>query len=460
MGNNRSVMVLCLVLLLSIPVQLHAQQKVQPQPLTRILFLFDASQSMYGRWESDTKFEVAKRILTSITDSLQKIPNVETALHIYGHTKRFPPQDCDDNRLEVPFSKTNAIRIRNKLDEIRPSGTTPIARSLEACANDFPDLNSRNIIILITDGIEECDGDPCAVSKALQKKGIFLKPFVIGLNLSNELQKQFECVGTFFDAATESTFNTVMNVVITQALNNTTLQVNLIDDNKVPSETNVSMTFYDQFSGAVRYNFVHTIHPTGVPDTLVVDPLSKYTIVVHTIPQCIIDSVTLVPGKHTHVGVNAGQGDLLLKYDGLSDYKNLKCIVRENGQMNTLNVQEFNSTQRYLTGKYDLEILTLPRMYIPNVDISQSKTTTIQIPNPGLAALSSSGPGYGAIFVEEGDQLKWVVNFDSNLAKQNIILLPGKYKAVFRPKNARETKYTVERSFRVTSGTSVTVNLN
>jgi Ca-activated chloride channel family protein len=86
------------------PVQLHAQQKGQTQPLTRILFLFDASQSMYGRWESDTKFEVAKRILTGITDSLQKIPNVETALHIYGHTKRFPPQDCDDNRLEVPLT--------------------------------------------------------------------------------------------------------------------------------------------------------------------------------------------------------------------------------------------------------------------------------------------------------------------------------------------------------------------
>jgi Ca-activated chloride channel family protein len=436
-----------------------AQNPAQ-QPMTRILFLFDASQSMYGRWESDTKFEIAKRILTEITDSLQKVPNVETALHVYGHTKRFPPQDCDDNRLEVPFAKTNARKIREKLETIRPSGTTPIARSLEACSNDFPDLSSRNIIILITDGIEECGGDPCAVSRELQKKGIFLKPFVIGLNLSAELQKQFECVGTFFDAATESTFNTIMNVVITQALNNTTLQVNLLDDNGVASETNVSMTFYDLFSGAIKYNFVHTMHAKGGPDTLVVDPLSKYRVVVHTVPPSIIDTVALVAGKHTHVGVEAGQGDLFLKYEGFPDYRNVKCILRINGDMATLNVQDFNTTRRYRTGKYDLEILTLPRLYIPNVSVSQSKTTTIQIPSPGIANVSASSPGFGAVFLEEDNQLKWVVDLDSEKARQNFYLLPGKYRVIYRAKNARDSNYTLEKTFRIISGESSVVNLN
>ncbi|MBK9638483.1 MAG: hypothetical protein IPO63_11975 [Bacteroidetes bacterium] len=50
------------------------------------------------------------------------------------------------------------------MEEISPSGTTPIARSLEECGGDFPKSQARNIIILITDGIEECNGDPCAVS--------------------------------------------------------------------------------------------------------------------------------------------------------------------------------------------------------------------------------------------------------------------------------------------------------
>jgi Ca-activated chloride channel family protein len=280
------------------------------------------------------------------------------------------------------------------------------------------------------------------------------------MNMSNDLQKQFECVGTFYDAATESSFINIMNVVISQALNNTTLQVNLLDQKHNPTETNVNMTFYDTFSGAVRYNFVHTMNAKGVPDTLVVDPLSKYRLVVHTVPAVYIDSVTVTPGKHTIVGVNAPQGDLFLKFEGLNDYRNLKSIVRKAGEMNTLVVQDFNTTNRYLTGKYDLEILTLPRLYIPNVDISQSKTTTVQVPNPGIASFTSTGPGYGSVYSEEGNTLKWVCNLNSDLNRESLVLLPGKYRAVYRAKNARESKYTVEKTFRVTSGSSVIVNLN
>ena len=99
-------------------------------------------------------------------------------------------QDCDDTKLEVPFAQGNGEQIRNVLSNITPKGTTPIARSLEKAANDFPECaNCRNVIILITDGIEACDEDPCAVSRALQQKGIILKPFVIGIGLDKEFIK-------------------------------------------------------------------------------------------------------------------------------------------------------------------------------------------------------------------------------------------------------------------------------
>ena len=65
---------------------------------TRILFLFDASQSMIAKWESNTKFEVARRLLGNMVDSLQRLDNLELALRVYGHTKHYPPQDCDDTR--------------------------------------------------------------------------------------------------------------------------------------------------------------------------------------------------------------------------------------------------------------------------------------------------------------------------------------------------------------------------
>src|SRR5680860_546336 len=132
--------------------------------------------------------------------------------------------------MEVHFSTNNYDKIKTKLKSLYPQGTTPIAYSLEQTKNDFPSCtNCRNIIILITDGIEECDGDPCAVALALQKNGVTLKPFVIGMGLDIETIEAFKCVGTFYETKDEASFKNVLNVVISQAMNNTSVQVNLID---------------------------------------------------------------------------------------------------------------------------------------------------------------------------------------------------------------------------------------
>lgn len=446
--------------LICVSFSVNAQKKVAPKEFTRILFLFDASQSMYAKWESNTKYEVAKKLLGEMVDSLQGIDNLELAMRVYGHTKKYPPQDCDDTRLEVPFGAKNAYNIKKRLDEINPSGTTPIARSLEECGKDFPKSLSRNIIILITDGIEECNGDPCAVSAALQKKGVVLKPFVIGLGLNKDFLKSFECVGTYFDASDETQFRNAFDIVITQALNSTTVQVNLLDEKGKATETNVPMTFYDQFSGAIRYNFLHTINVKGVPDTLQIDPLGKYSITVHTLPEVRKDSVVINPGKHNVIGIDAPQGDLKLIMDGSNEYKKLQAIVRKDGETKTLYVQDFAETQRYILGKYDLEILTLPRIKVEDVIISQSKTTTVQIPNPGIVTIMSNAPGFGGILIEEKSELRWIQNLTENSVKESFVLQPGNYRVVFRPKNSQSTLYTIEKTFRIASGSSISVNLN
>lgn len=435
-------------------------QKKSPEQLTRILFLFDASQSMYARWETNTKYEVAKKMLGEMVDSLQGMQNLELAMRVYGHTKKYPPQDCDDTQLEVPFGKDNGFSIKKRLEEISPSGTTPIARSLEECGGDFPKSPARNIIILITDGIEECNGDPCAVSAMLQKKGIALKPFVIGLGLNKDFIKQFECVGNYFDATDEVQFKNAFNIVITQALNNTTAQVNLLDIHSKPTETNTSVTFYDQRSGAVLYNFMHTINSKGVPDTVQIDPLGMYRVTAHTLPSVSKDSVTLTAGKHNIIALDAPQGDLQLRIDGANEYKKLYAIVRKKGESATLNVQEFSDVTRYVVGDYDLEVLTTPRIYINNVNIAQSKTTSVQIPTPGLATLICNAPGYGDILVEKDNKLEWVDRISLNSVKESIVLQPGLYRIVFRPKNSQSVIYTIEKTFRIASGISISVTIN
>ncbi|MFT6165854.1 MAG: Ca-activated chloride channel family protein [Vicingaceae bacterium] len=429
---------------------------------TRILFVFDASQSMYGRWDNGQKIQIATRLLREIVDSLKSAENVEVALRVYGHQNNVTSdgRNCKDTKLEVPFSAKNHDKIIERLGSIRPKGTTLIAYSLEQAAYDFPDdKNARNVIILITDGIEECDGDPCAVSLALQKRGVVLKPFVIGMGLEPDVIDAFKCVGNYYDATSEETFKDVLGIVISQALNNTTAQVNLLDELNRPTETNVPMTFYDSFSKQIRYNFVHTIDSRGNPDTLPIDPLGSYDLVIHTIPPVEKKDIKLMAGKHTTIALDAPQGQLELKMNGYNEYKDLKAIVRKEKEAEVLVVQDFEDIQKYITGKYDLEILTLPRTYIEGVNVAQSRTTTVEIPQAGLVTIGMSSKGYGSIFQQKGEELVWVCNLNSISARQSIVLQPGSYKVIFRPLNSRLSIYTKEESFEIESGQSSQVKL-
>ncbi|MFH1004357.1 MAG: VWA domain-containing protein [Bacteroidota bacterium] len=437
-------------------VNCFAQQ--QPKK-TRLLFVFDDSYSMYGEWQSGKKIDVAKKLFTEFLDSLSQknAPELEVALRVYGHqfTLWPGPRNCEDTKIEVPFGAVslNAPKMKKVINALLPTGTTPIAHTLGKCADDFPvDKNSRNIIILITDGIEECYGDPCAVSLALQKKGIILKPFVIGIGMDISFAEAFKCVGKYYDATTEIGFKNILNVVISQALNNTTTQVNLNDINGKPIETDVAMTFYDEFTEVIRYNFMHTLNIKRNPDTIYVDPIGSYKLVVHTIPEVEKSNIKLIPGKHNIISVDAPQGFLNIKVsDNISSYRKLHAIVRKKDEMKTLHAQDLNTTEKYIIGKYDLEILTLPRIYVNNVDISQSKTTTIEIPQAGSVSIYKPGPGPGSLYLNEKNKLVWVCNLNILQTQENLILQPGKYKVIFRYLNAKETIYTIEKNFSVDS---------
>jgi Ca-activated chloride channel homolog len=435
------------------------QEPEQKPPLTRILFVFDASQSMFARWQSDMRITIARNLLSELLDSLEHVQNIELALRVYGHQKRFPPQDCDDTKLEVPFAPNNAAKIRHRLRSITPRGTTPIAMSLEASRHDFPPCTDcRNIIVLITDGIEECGGDPCVVSRSLQKEGIVLKPFVIGIG--RNFKADFDCVGQYFDATSEHEFRESLKVVISQALDNTTGQVNLLDENRKPIETNVPITFYDNLSGKVLKNIVHTINVRGNPDTLYYfDPLVTYDMVVHTVPPVKVEKIKIHPGRHNIIAADTPQGSLSLSVGGRTQM-NYSVIVRKAGKMETLTIQKFAETTKYIIGKYDIEILSMPRIIVKDVEIKQSHNTKVEIPGPGIAVIRLPSPGFGKLFEEKGNELVEVYNLRDGVLNETLYLQPGSYRVVFRSRASTSTVFSLEKRFTVESGSTTTVNFN
>ncbi len=145
-----------------------------------IEIVVDASRSMWGQIDGKSKMAVAKEILY---DASTWLPNdLNIALRAYGNASRSDANDCTDSALLVPFGTESRIPIRAAISELRPLGQTPIAYALNQAASDFAALESERTLVLVTDGIESCGGDPVAAARALRDQGITIHLIGFGLN--------------------------------------------------------------------------------------------------------------------------------------------------------------------------------------------------------------------------------------------------------------------------------------
>ena len=127
MALTLKIKLFILLLIILIPVSESFGQK--KEETTRILFVFDGSQSMYGRWGNESKLDIAARLLNQLVDSLKSYGDLQLALRAYGHQDPVVQgsRNCRDTKLEVPFGIDNHDLIKEKLNSIRPKGTTLIA---------------------------------------------------------------------------------------------------------------------------------------------------------------------------------------------------------------------------------------------------------------------------------------------------------------------------------------------
>lgn len=446
-----------LLLILMAPSGIMAQDVRQKIPeKTRILFVLDGSGSMNANWGDKSRMDAAKDILTRLIDSLRVNPKLDLALRVYGHRYERQSNNCQDSKLEVPFGKNNHTAIIHRIREIRPKGVTPITYSLEQAATDFPaGPGYRNILILITDGIESCGGDPCSVSLSLQRKGIFLRPFIIGLGV--EGGKVLDCMGRFVDAQNSESFNDVLNQSITTTFAKTTVSVELLNGENQPRETNINVTFVNDMTGNPAYEFIHYRDRLGRPDSVQVDPVLSYDIVVNTLPPVTRHKVPIVNGKHNVIEIPVPQGWLVARPEGHGNP--FLYIVRVKGQASLLNVQSSNVPFRYLAGQYEVETLTLPRRSF-SVSVDPDKTTILTLPSAGMVNINTLVQGYGSIFeILESGETRWVCNLDDTRSKQSFTILPGNYKLTFRSKQSKGSKYTDVKTFEVRSGATVNVSM-
>lgn len=195
-----------------------------------IEYILDASGSMLELIQDARKIDIAKETLS---DLIEQLPagsseiNLNVGLRVYGHgtvPRENAEQRCRDTTLEVPIQGIDIDTIKQKIAGIIPRGWTPIAFSLEEAANDFPSgKDMENIIILISDGKETCQGDPCAMAGKLHQSGIKVKINVVGFDINPEERRQLECIaqaagGNYFSAETADELSRALSTVQEQVL--------------------------------------------------------------------------------------------------------------------------------------------------------------------------------------------------------------------------------------------------
>ncbi len=141
----------------------------------------DASRSMWGRMDGEPKMVVAKEILLDVSYWFPE--DLDLALRAYGSTSPSDSNDCADSTLLVPFGEDNRELIRAAIAGLRPLGQTPIAYALNQAAGDFGALQDDRALVLVTDGIESCGGDPVQAARELREQGIMVH--LIGFGLGN-----------------------------------------------------------------------------------------------------------------------------------------------------------------------------------------------------------------------------------------------------------------------------------
>lgn len=185
---------------LGLSLQTYAQQDA-PSP---ILFIYDASGSMWGQLQGKTKKEIASDVLSTTVNNLPDNQNI--GLMAYGHRKK---GDCNDIEFLVDLKNNTKGNITNVVSSMNALGKTPLARSAALAINSLKESNTKATIILITDGIESCDGNICDVVAKAKADGIDFKLHIVGFGLKEGETEQLKCAadaggGNYYDAADAS----------------------------------------------------------------------------------------------------------------------------------------------------------------------------------------------------------------------------------------------------------------
>jgi Ca-activated chloride channel family protein len=156
---------------------------------TDVLFILDGSGSMWQKLEGEYKIATAKTVMKKLVAEMPE--STRAGLIAYGHNRK---SDCEDIETLVALAPLNKAAFQAKLDGINPMGKTPIARSLKQALAQINSQEEPVNVILVSDGLETCEGDACEIVRQAKAQGVKITVHVVGFGISEQDLSALECI--------------------------------------------------------------------------------------------------------------------------------------------------------------------------------------------------------------------------------------------------------------------------
>lgn len=264
---------------------------------SKIIFILDASGSMWGKVRNEAKIVSAKRVLKKAIGDLPD--DSQVGLIAYGHRSK---SDCADIETISELKPIDKTGLSTKIDALDAKGKTPITDSLRKAIAEIKALNLDETvkIVLVSDGLETCDGDPCKLVKEAKEAGVKITVHVIGFDTGKLNVSQFECIaqaggGLYLNADDADGLGAALDQAVSAEVSeyNNFISVKALSDGKLSDAT---ITVRNSETGEVidgsRTYEADSTNPRKIPL-----PVGTYEVIVQSVKINGTPKITLKRSK-------------------------------------------------------------------------------------------------------------------------------------------------------------------
>jgi Ca-activated chloride channel homolog len=153
------------------------------------MLVFDASGSMSVAPDGERKIDTARNAAADILPEVTRFR--ATGLVTYGGA---PAPTCGGVSLKIPPVRDSGGLILGELALMEPSGQTPLSEAVWLAAQTLQSQHAPGIIVLVTDGLENCGHDACALAQKIKTLVPNVRVHVIGFHLNSRSEGRVSCL--------------------------------------------------------------------------------------------------------------------------------------------------------------------------------------------------------------------------------------------------------------------------